>query len=391
MSGRSQRRLGIGVARLANGLLRLGSALAAAGTAHAAWNLRRMRVPPDDPPPVGEPVALLLPVRDEADRVEPCLSSLLAQTGARDLRVVVVDDGSRDGTADVVRRVAGDDPRVSVIAGAPLAPGWWGKTWACQQLADSVPGATVLVFVDADVVLAPHAVASAVTLLRWSGLDLVSPYPRQSAVTIAERLVQPLLQWSWLTTLPLRVAERSSRESLAAANGQLLVVDAAAYHRAGGHAAVRAEMLEDIALLRAVKRSGGRGTVVDGTALATCRMYGGWAELRDGYAKSLWSAFGSPARATAVVGVLGLAYVMPALAALVGSRVGMAGYAAGVAGRVLVGRRVGARVWPDAFAQPASVLTFAALTVRSVRCHRRGDLTVRGRRLDLAGDVAPDR
>jgi len=365
----------------------LGSALATAGTVHAAWNVRRLRVPPDDPPPVGEPVALLLPVRDEAHRVEPCLRSLLAQAGVRDLRVVVLDDGSSDGTADVVRRIAGVDPRVSLIAGAPLPAGWWGKTWACQQLADSVPGATVLVFVDADVVLAPQAVASTVALLRWAGLDLVSPYPRQTAITIPERLVQPLLQWSWLTTLPLRVAERSPRESLAAANGQLLMVDADTYRRAGGHAAVRAEMLEDIALLRTIKRSGGRGTVVDGTALATCRMYGGWADLRNGYAKSLWSAFGSPARAAAVVGVLGLAYVVPPVAAIVGSRVGLAGYAAGVAGRVLVGRRVGSRVWPDALAHPASVLTFAALTARSFRWHRRGDLTVRGRRLDLAGAV----
>ena len=159
----------------------------------------------------------------------------------------------------------------------------------------------MLVFVDADVVLAPHAVAASVALLRWAALDLVSPYPRQLAVTPAERLVQPLLQWSWLTTLPLRLAERSPRPSLAAANGQLLVVDAAAYRRAGGHRAVRAEMLEDVALLRAVKAAGGRGGVVDGTALATCRMYAGWPDLRDGYAKSLWSAFGSPAGAAAVV------------------------------------------------------------------------------------------
>jgi glycosyl transferase family 2/glycosyl transferase family 21 len=392
-----------------------GAALAVAGTAHTAYNLTRLRVPPADPPPVAEPVALLLPVRDEAHRVGPCLRSLLAQTGVRDLRILVLDDGSTDGTADVVRRVAGDDPRVTVLTGAPLPAGWWGKPWACQQLADAAlataavapaaahpaPGAPsracaihrggdpsesrmpagVLVFVDADVVLAPHAVAATVTLLRWAGLDLVSPYPRQLAETPAERLVQPLLQWSWLTTLPLRVAERSPRESLAAANGQLLAVDAGTYRRAGGHAAVRAEMLEDIALLRAVKRAGGRGGVVDGTEVATCRMYEGWPALRDGYAKSLWSAFGSPAGALAAVGALGLVYVLPPVAALRGSRVGLAGYAAGVAGRALVGRRVGARVLPDVLAHPASVAAFGWLTALSLWRRRRGTLTVRGRPL----------
>jgi hypothetical protein len=374
----------VAVASLGRGCTAAGTALAVAGTAHAAWNLRRLRVPPADPPPVAERVAVLLPVRDEAQRVEPCLRSLLGQTGLRDATVTVLDDGSTDGTADVVRRVAGSDPRVQLVTGAPLPDGWWGKPWACAQLADTVPDADVLVFVDADVVLAPRAVASAVALLRWAGLDLVSPYPRQVAGSAAERLVQPLLQWSWLTTLPLRVAERSPRPSLAAANGQLLVVDAGAYRRSGGHRAVRAEMLEDIGLLRAVKRSGGRGTVVDGTALATCRMYDGWADLRDGYAKSLWSAFGSPGGAAAVLGALGVAYVLPPVAALRGSRVGLAGYAAGVAGRVVVGRRVGSRVWPDALAHPVSVGLLGWLTARSVRAHRRGALTVRGRPLDLS-------
>jgi hypothetical protein len=357
-----------------------GSALAVAGTVHAAWNLTRLRRPPDDPPPVCESVAVLLPVRDEAARVELCLRALLEQTGVRDLQVRVLDDGSADDTVDVVRRVAGGDPRVQLLRGTPLPDGWWGKPHACQQLADSTDAA-VLVFVDADVVLAPRAVAATVAMLRWAGLDLVSPYPRQVATTAAERLVQPLLQWSILTFLPLRVAERSPRPSLSAANGQLLAVDAAAYRRAGGHAAVRNEMLEDIALLRAVKRSGGHGGTVDGTRLATCRMYDDWPAVREGYAKSLWSAFGSPAGAVATCGLLGLAYVLPPLAALHGFRPGLVGYLAGVAGRVAVGRRVGSRVVPDAFAHPLSIAVFSWLTGQSVARRRRGSLTVRGRRL----------
>lgn len=357
------------------------SALAVLGLAHTLLNLRRLRVPPADPPPVAERVAVLVPARDEAHQIAACVRSVLAQRGVRDLTVTVLDDGSRDGTADVVRREAAADPRVRVLTGEELPAGWWGKTWACAQLADSAPDVDVLVFVDADVVLEAHAVASAVALLRWAALDLVSPYPRQLAESPAERLVQPLLQWSWLTTLPLRAAERSSRGSLAAANGQFLVVDAAAYRRAGGHRAVRGELLEDIALLRAVKRSGGRGTVVDGTHLATCRMYDGWPALRDGYAKSLWSAFGSPAGAVAVSGGLLATYVLPPLAALRGSRVGLMGYVAAVLSRVAVGRRVGSRVWPDALAHPASVTTFVWLLARSLRGHRAGTLAARGRRL----------
>jgi hypothetical protein len=325
---------------------------------------------------------VLLPVRDEAPRVEPCLRALLAQTVA-ELEVVVVDDGSTDGTAGVVRRVAAGDERVLLVEAGPLPVGWLGKPHACARaVAHADPASDVLVFVDADVVLAPGAVASCVDLLDRHGLDLVSPYPRQVAVSALERLVQPLLQWSWLTFLPLRLAERSPRPSLAAANGQLLAVRRTAYERAGGHAAVAADVLDDLALLRAVKRAGGRGVVADGTALAECRMYDSGAALADGYTKSLWAAFGrSPAGAAAATGLLAALYVVPAVAAATGSATGLAGYLAGVAGRVVTGRATGGRVWPDAFAHPLSVAALAALTVRSWQGRRRGTLAWKGRPL----------
>jgi hypothetical protein len=358
-------------------LVAAGALLAAAGAGHAVLNTRLLRRPETDPPPPATAVSVLLPVRDEADRVGRCLAALLAQSAP--VQVLVLDDGSTDGTAEVARRVAGP---AAVHTGRPLPPGWLGKPHACAQLAAAAdPASTVLVFVDADVLLAPHAVAAAVDLLQRTGLDLISPYPRQLAVSLAERLVQPLLQWSIMTFVPLRLAERSGRPALAAANGQFLVVRREAYQRAGGHAAVRAEVLDDVALLRAVLRAGGRGAVVDGTDLATCRMYRGPAELADGYAKSLWRAFGSPAGAAGVLGLLALAYLLPPAAALAGSRVGLAGYLAGVAGRAVTARRTGGRPWPDAAAHPASVAALAALTVRSVLLRRRGRLAWKGRPL----------
>ena len=354
-------------------LVAAGTAVAVAGTAHAAVNAVLLRRPDPAATPGPERVSVLIPMRDEAARVRECLAAVLAQDGVAE--VLVLDDGSTDGTGDIARAMG-----VRVLAGRPLPPGWLGKPHACQQLADAAdPAADVLLFLDADVRLRPGAVAATVSVL--GDRDLVCPYPRQLAVTAAERLVQPLLQWSWLTFLPLRLAERSPRESLSAANGQLLAVRRAAYDRAGGHAAARADVVEDVALLRAVKRAGGRGGVADGTALADCRMYGGWPELRDGYTKSLWSAFGSPAGAAGVVGVLALAYLIPPLAALRGSRTGLAGYAAGVTGRVLTARRTGGRAWPDALAHPASVAVFAGLTARSLRARRAGTLTWKGRRL----------
>lgn len=345
-------------------------------SAHAWANTRLLRRPPLPAPTASTKVSVLLPVRNEEHHVIACLASILGQRWVPDLEVIVLDDGSEDRTAELLARV--DDPRVRICKGAPLPEGWLGKPWACQQLADAATGET-FVFLDADVRLASSGLAATVAML--ADLDLVSPYPRQQAGSFAERLVQPLLQWTWLTFLPLRLAETSPRPSLAAANGQLIAVKRAAYQAAGGHEAVRGEVIEDVALLRAVKRSGGRGTVVDGTALATCRMYDTGHALADGYTKSLWSAFGSPAGAAAVMGTLTVLYVVPPVAALRGSRTGLLGYAAGVAGRVVSARRTGGRVWPDAFLHPVSVLALAGLTARSVRAQRAGTLTWKGRTL----------
>jgi hypothetical protein len=324
-------------------------------------------------------VAVLLPLRDEAGRVTPCLESLLGQRGVPGLTILVLDDGSADGTAEVVRSVAGD--KVRLLTGAALPPGWLGKPHACRQLADAAGDVDVLVFVDADVVLAPDAVAGAVNLLRDARVTLLSPYPR---IAGAGRLVQPLLQWSWLTFLPLRAMERSPRESLAAAGGQWLVLDRAGYHRAGGHAAVRDDVLEDIGLARAVKRSGGRIALADGSALATCEMYTSWPELTAGYTKSLWAS-----GAVVAVGPLLLLYVVPPFAALIAviggaaplAAVSLAAYLLGVVGRVVSARATGGRPWPDAFAHPASVAVFAWLVARSIRLRRQGRLTWRGRAL----------
>lgn len=369
-----------------------GAAVAATAlTAHAAWNarhLRRASVPAPGDPCEQVRVTVLLPARNEAHRIAPCIDALLAQDHPH-VRVLVLDDGSTDGTGALVRDRVARDPRFEVIDGGLDEPpsGWLGKPWACQRLGLAALRAPeppdLLLFLDADVVLAPDAVRRIAALMADTGLDLASPYPRQVALTPAERLVQPLLQWSWLTMLPLGIAESSPRPSLTAANGQVMALDPTTYARVGGHTAVRHDVLEDVALARAVKAAGGRATVTDGTDLATCRMYRGTSELVDGYTKSLWSAFGSPGGSAAATGLLTIIYVLPPVAALAGrtSRtraLGAVGYAAGVTGRVLAARRTGGRPG-DAWAHPLSILALDGLTALSWRRHRRGTLAWKGR------------
>lgn len=356
-------------------------------TAHTAYNLTRLRVPVTSSTPVSERVSVLIPARDEARQIGACLSAVLASESVPHLEVLVMDDGSVDGTAEVARAVAGTDTRVRVLDGGadPLPPGWLGKPFACARLARAATG-EVLVFLDADVVLASNGLAATVRLLRDSGLRLVCPYPRQLADGVLPRLVQPLLQWSWLTFLPLAASERSTRPSLSAANGQLLACDAGTYRATGGHGAVHDNVLDDIGLLKSFKRKGFHGAVADGTELATCRMYTTSAELADGYRKSLWAAFGSPGGAVVAAAALLGVYVAPPLLAVTGPGVavramGVAGYTAGVAGRALVARRTGQRLLPDVLVHPASVLALAVLLASSWRGHNKGSLTWRGRPL----------
>lgn len=370
---------------LARGLAQAGALASVLITANAVANLRLVQRPSARPcPAVAERISVLLPARNEARRVSACLESVLAQESVPDLEVIVLDDGSTDGTGDIVHALAGQDSRVTVLVGDDVDPpdGWLGKPWACHRLAEAATG-SVLVFIDADVVLSPYAVASAVAAMREGGLELVSPYPRQRAESPAERLTQPLVTWSWLATLPLGLAAGPS-PAWSAAIGQFLVVDADAYLHSGGHAAVAEFVVEDVAVLRAMKRAGYRGMPMDGSEIAECRMYDGAAAVYEGYCKSLWSVFGSVPAAAGAVSAMVLIYIVPTAVALASRDVsarrwGLLGYSSAVAGRALVAHRTGERMLPDVLAQPVSVAAFAALTVASVLRKRFGSLTWSGR------------
>ena len=344
---------------------------------HAVVNALLLRRPaPSSPEPISEPVSILLPMRNEALRLRRSLPCMLAQRGFEDVEVLVLDDESTDGSAELARSFGGSAARI--LTGSTPPPGWLGKTWACEQLAEAA-GGSVLVFVDADVTLSADAVARAVRLLRSARLDFMSPYPRQLAGSALGLLTQPLLAWSWLTFLPLRLAESSTRRSLAAANGQFLVVDANAYHRVGGHAAVAADVLEDVALARAFKAAGCRGGIVDGSRLASCRMYDDNRSLVPGYAKWLWSAFGSSAGALLVAAVMLVLFVLPwALIAV--TPWGWFAAAAGPASRLVAAARTRGNVML-ALLHPLSMLCFAVLLSTSLGWHRTGRVSWKGRKI----------
>jgi hypothetical protein len=328
---------------------------------------------------ISESVAILIPCRNESANIEGLVASIRNQHMIDDLRIIFLDDNSSDDTLEQLRVSTQGDLRITILNGIELPKGWLGKPHACHQLA-SATHADVLVFVDADVRLEPTAVSSAVRTMRALNLALISPYPRQQALSWSERLTQPLLQWSWLSTLPLRWAERSTRTSLTAANGQFLVADGAAYRQVGGHAAIRDQVLDDIRILQHLKSRGHRGVVIDGSSLASCRMYSSWSQVREGYSKWLWSAFGSPLAAIAVATFLSIAFILPALAMIAGSWLGAIGYLSAVVGRMVAAVRAGDRLG-HAFLHPLSIAVLILLIALSLIGRRRGLLSWKERAL----------
>ena len=221
-------------------------------------NLRHLRRPVVRD--TGARISVLVPARDEADRIGPTLASLRALTGVA--QILVLDDHSSDDTAGLVQAAG-----LQVIRSTDEPPaGWLGKPWACQRLAEAATG-DILVFIDADVELAPtpHGPQRACST-NW--ISCVRT-PRQVTTGVLQRLVQPLLQWSWLTFLPLAVAERSSHPALSAGNGQFVAVRRDAYFAAGGIRGGARTGAGGSGLVRRFKATGHRVAMADGTQIAT--------------------------------------------------------------------------------------------------------------------------
>jgi hypothetical protein len=250
------------------------------------------RLRPPGAAPAGRLVSILVPARDEAAHIEACLAAALASRGVA-VEVIVMDDGSRDGTGEIVARRAAAEPRLRLLAAPPLPPGWTGKVHACARLAEAARGSHLL-FIDADVRLAPEAAAALAGHAVARGIAMVSGVPRQRIGSLGEALTVPAINLLLLGYLPGGGRAFTRWPSLAAACGQLVLCDRAAYAAVGGHGAVRGVLHDGLALARRFRRAGLRTEVVDGAPLASCRMYRGFHESWAGFVKNAREGMATP-------------------------------------------------------------------------------------------------
>ncbi|HEY5957750.1 MAG TPA: glycosyltransferase [Polyangiaceae bacterium] len=242
-------------------------------------------------PPAVPSVSVLIPARNEAINIEPLLESI-RRDQPEIAEILVYDDASSDDTAAIVRRLAGDDPRILLIKGQPLPAGWLGKPHACQRLAEAAKWDSWL-FMDADVRLKSGGVGALLHAASESGAAVVSAVPRQVVNSFFERLILPLLHLTYLSWLPLRLVELTLSPRVTAANGQLMFVKRQDYAKMGGFAAIRAELVDDIAFCRRAKAHGLRVSFIDGHHLAECRMYRSGKQIWEGFSKNVYPGLGN--------------------------------------------------------------------------------------------------
>ena len=257
-------------------------------------NLKVFRFPPPSELAAPAPfISVLIPARNEEKRIRPCLGTLV-DSNYPHLEILVLDDHSSDGTADLVRKRAQGDSRIRLLTGQELPPGWTGKAWACHQLARAAKG-EFLVFVDADTRFSIITLSQAVSLALNEKADLISLWPYLEAKSWSEHLIIPFVHLFILLYLPHWLGGRSA--SLGAANGQFLLFRRTAYEKIRGHESVAGHLVEDIALGRKMRAAGLRVLNHDGTnpghhiALVRCRMYDNFQDLWNGFTKNLYPAF----------------------------------------------------------------------------------------------------
>lgn len=336
-------------------------------------------------------VSVIVPARNEEACLGSCLQSLTTQEGVNS-EIIVVDDGSTDHT----RAIAQSFPMVRVIDPDPLPPGWVGKNNALVAGAREAKGEWLL-FTDADTVHLAGSLSRALNEARQRGAALLSYSPEQEVHGFWEKAVMAVI-FAELATVYRATQVSDPGSPAAAANGQYLLVSREAYHAVGGHAAIAGNLLEDVAMARAVKKSGRRIWFRYGGDIVRARMYRSFAQLREGWTKNLVLLFPTPLRLATLriiefLLILGGAATALVVASRGHSGVGVFSGAVALVTTFFFIRRIGKAHfrWSTNVFALLGLPIFSYLLLRSTISYRQGKVTWKGRVYAAASpDVAPE-
>jgi len=291
-------------------------------TLNLALNLLSLRFPRGKRSLAFQPfVSVIIPARDEQKNIGRCLESVLCQDYSN-FEVIVLDDGSKDATPEIVAGIAAQDSRLRLISGKPLPPGWAGKPHACYQAAQAAKGDWLL-FVDADTTATRDMLCYVIAEAARLRATLLSGFPRQ-ITPFGQKTAIPFMYFFILSWVPLWWMVRRRQPTTTFAIGQFLLFDAQFYRDMGGHAVVKSRIIEDVWLGVEVVRRGGRQVAIDLTPVFATRMYDTMGGMWEGLVKWTYSAASIcfPALVGLVV-LAGVAYLGPFFSlwqAIVGAR-----------------------------------------------------------------------
>jgi glycosyltransferase involved in cell wall biosynthesis len=232
------------------------------------------------PPPTWPKLSIIVPAHNEQRVIETCTRTLLG-SDYPNFDVLFVLDRCTDQTRELLRPFEAKDPRVRVFENTSCPPDWAGKCNAARAGAALVDGEYVL-FTDADVEFDPTVVRAAMLIMLHQRRGLVSLLPTLTANTWYERLVQPAAVMGLLRLYPIDKVNRDS-DRRPFANGQFLLFNRSIYDAVGGHAAVKDDLLEDIAFARVIENHGSRGTLAVADGMLIVNMYGTFFAMREGW------------------------------------------------------------------------------------------------------------
>ena len=256
-------------------------------------------------------LSVLIPARNEEASIGDCLEAVLDSEGVN-FEVVVLDDNSEDGTADLVARIASADDRLRLERARELPIGWCGKQFACAQLGD-LANNDVFVFIDSDVRLSSDALRRVASRFGSTQADLLSGFPRQVTVSLAEQLLIPLIHFILLGFLSLRRMRQSGKPAFGAGCGQMFVTSRTAYEQSGGHAGIRESLHDGLKLPRLYRSKGLKTDLFDATDMASCRMYHNASEVWFGLQKNATEGVASRGLIVPVTLLLFCGQVLPFL------------------------------------------------------------------------------
>lgn len=322
--------------------------------------VRRLR---SEGPADGPLISIVIPARNEELTIEQTVRAMLAQS-YRNLELIVVNDRSTDTTGQILDAIASEG-RLKVIHGEEPPAGWLGKPWALHEGSLAARGEALL-FVDADIIYSPSAVAAATDAFRSSGASMATFFPRFEMRGFWENVAMPQLTMTGLSFIPVWLSNRTVLRRLGIGGGTGNMIARRDYEAIGGHEALRNAVIDDVGLARLVRGTGRRSVVFRADDLISVRMYRGAREIVEGFTKNIFHVFGSYFGSILFV-VLGIVFhVWPYFAALNGDRLSITTVIVITITRIVLFTSAGYPPIYALFAHPLMVLFWTWISLRSM-------------------------